>query len=176
MRIVAGRLKGRRLTAPPGDAVRPTSDSLRETLFNVLADRVDGARVLDAFAGTGALGLEALSRGAAHATFIERDRRVIRVLRENVARCGAEDACTIIGADFTTVDEPAAFDLVLLDPPYGTDDVTTVLERAAKFVASEGRLVLEHSRRRDSPSAVGTFRRYRVLQAGDSALSFYSTP
>src|SRR5207253_685140 len=105
MRIVAGRLKGRRLTAPPGDAVRPTSDSLRETLFNVLADRVDGARVLDAFAGTGALGLEALSRGAAHATFIERDRRVIRVLRENVARCGAEDACTIIGADFTTVDE-----------------------------------------------------------------------
>jgi 16S rRNA (guanine966-N2)-methyltransferase len=100
MRVIAGQFKGRRLADPDGAELRPTSDGLRETLFNILGESVAGARVLDAFAGTGALGLEAVSRGAAHVTFVERDRRAIKLLQENIRRCGAENACAIVGHDF----------------------------------------------------------------------------
>ena len=176
MRIIAGRLKGRRLTAPRGLAVRPTSDSLRETLFNVLGPTLDGARVLDGFAGTGALGLEALSRGAAHVTFVERETRALATLRENVAHCGAVEACAIIRDDFLRVrriDGP--FDLVLLDPPYDLADVGAVLDRVAPWTAPGGRVVLEHSRRRETPEQAASLTRARLLTAGDSALSFYVT-
>ena len=174
MRIIAGRLKGRRLDAPTGPAVRPTSDGLRETLFNVLPS-VEQARVLDAFAGTGAVGLEALSRGAAHVTFVERDRRALAALQTNVTHCGAEDACAIIRDDFGRAGPIArgAFDLVFLDPPYEGVDLEAAVERAGPLVAPGGRLVLEHSRRRASPEHAGSLRRSRVLVAGDSALSFY---
>src|SRR5262245_15844050 len=100
MRIIAGALKGRRLASVPGDQVRPTSDSLRETLFNVLGPTLEGARVLDAFAGTGALGLEAHSRGAAFVTFVEQDPRAVKVITANVAHCGVAEACVIIRGDF----------------------------------------------------------------------------
>lgn len=177
MRIIAGRLKGRRLAAPKGFDVRPTSDGLRETLFNVLGTSVEGARVLDGFAGTGALGLEACSRGAAAIVFVERDARALRTLESNISALGVRDACAIIRADFQTarIDAPL-FDLVLLDPPYGLDDVQAVIERGAALVASGGRLVFEHSRRRPAPLHAGSLLRYRVLVAGDSALSFYSAP
>lgn len=174
MRIIAGRFKGRRISAPGGSSVRPTSDSLRETLFNVLGDTVVGARVLDAFAGTGALGLEALSRGAREAIFIESDPRAIRVLRDNVRACGAEEACAIVRADFRRARAPGeAFDLVLLDPPYDAEDLAGIVERAAGLASPSGRLVLEHSRRREAPVEAGAFRRTRLLRAGDSALSIY---
>ena len=199
MRIISGSLRGRRLKAPAGSRVRPTSDSLRETLFNVLGPSVAGARVLDAFAGTGALGLEAISRGAAHATFVETDPAALRVLRENVAAFGVENACVIIRGDFPIalrrhsardgrgrldrerpgdmspiLDERArAYDLILLDPPYATVDLVAVVEDAAAFMAAPARVVLEHSRRRTSPEVAGRLRRTRVLAAGDSALSFY---
>src|SRR6478735_8272902 len=98
MRVIAGTLKGRRLDSPTWEGVRPTSDKLRETLFNVLAVRIGGARVLDGYAGTGALGLEALSRGASHVTFVERDRRAQQLIARNIARCGIADGYVIIGA------------------------------------------------------------------------------
>ena len=157
--------------------MRPTSDSLRETLFNVLGASVDGARVLDAFAGTGALGLEALSRGAAHVTFVERDRRVIPVLEQNIAACGAREACAIIRDDFVGMDGRVRagdrFDLALLDPPYDVRDLEAVLRTAAALAVPHGRVVLEHSRRRAPPETVAGLARTRVLTAGDSALSFY---
>jgi 16S rRNA (guanine(966)-N(2))-methyltransferase RsmD len=173
LRIIAGRLKGRRLQGPAADGVRPTSDRLRETVFNVLGPTVDGARVLDAFAGTGALGLEALSRGARHVTFVERDRRALGVLEANVARCDAEKACAIIREDFLHMTGTHRFDLVLLDPPYDIAEFDAVLAIAGPLVAAGGRLVLEHARRRVSPESAGGVRRVRVLTAGDSALSFY---
>jgi len=175
MRIIAGQLKGRRLQGPKGEGLRPTSDGLRETLFNVLSASVEGARVLDGFAGTGAVGLEALSRGAAHATFIERDPRALASLTANVRVCGSEDACAIIRDDFSRVESLArgAFDLVFLDPPYDGVDLEAAVERAAPLVGPGGRLVLEHSRRRTSPAQAGSLARVRVLVAGDSALSFY---
>ena len=176
MRVIAGSLKGRRLVAPSGSDVRPTSDALRETLFNVLGDAVAGARVLDAFAGTGALGIEAVSRGAAHVTFIERDARAIRALTENVRACGIAEACAIIRDDFLRATVTAAsFDLVLIDPPYDLSVMADVVARGAEWLAANGELVLEHSRRRASPEAAGSLRRSRTLTAGDSALSFYLT-
>jgi 16S rRNA (guanine(966)-N(2))-methyltransferase RsmD len=91
MRVIAGTLKGRRLKAPDWDGLRPTSDKLRETLFNILGTRVAGARVLDGYAGTGAIGIEALSRGAAHVTFVERDRRATALIAANLAACGVRE-------------------------------------------------------------------------------------
>src|SRR5579862_2275897 len=148
MRIIAGRLKGRRLDGPKGPGVRPTSDGLRETLYNVLGARVIGARVLDAFAGTGAVGLEAISRGAVHATFVESDRRTAALLAANVDRCGVGDVCMIVRGEFDRT-RLGRFDLVWLDPPYDTPDLDGVLTRAAELVDRGGLVVLEHSRRRD---------------------------
>src|SRR5579862_5312582 len=101
MRVIAGALKGRRLKAPSWEGLRPTSDKLRETLFNILAPRVPGARVLDGCAGTGALGIEALSRGAVAATFVDSDRRAVALINENVAHCGIADRCAIIQSTLT---------------------------------------------------------------------------
>jgi 16S rRNA (guanine(966)-N(2))-methyltransferase RsmD len=176
VRIIAGRFKGRRLTAPVGRDVRPTSDALRETLFNVLAPSMSGARVLDAFAGTGALGLEAVSRGAASVVFVERDRAALTALDANIDACGARNACAIIRGDFLTARVDAPFECVLVDPPYEIADPAVVLDRAAGFVAEGGRLVFEHSRRRPSAEQAGRLRRARVITAGDSALSFYEDP
>ena len=142
MRIVAGKHRGRPLTAPPGPDIRPTSDRAREGLFNILehgriAIDLDDARVLDAFAGTGALGLEALSRGARHAIFIENARVARRTVAENIAACGEADRTTIVDADATNpppVDR--AVDVVFLDPPYGTGltvPALTALDRRGWF-------------------------------------------
>jgi 16S rRNA (guanine(966)-N(2))-methyltransferase RsmD len=157
--------------------LRPTSDKLRETLFNILRDRVDGARVLDGYAGSGALGLEALSRGAAHVTFVERDPRACGLIARNAERCGVESRCAIIRAAFDraagTRLPAAAFDLVVLDPPYEDRGLEPTAEAAARLVAPEGLLVLEHARRRAAPEAAGDFFRVREVAAGDSALAFY---
>src|SRR3982750_4590828 len=120
MRVIAGRFKGRRLKTPTWDGLRPTSDKRRETLFNILASRVEGARVLDGFAGTGAIGIEALSRGAAHVTFVEQDSRAVALIEANLALCGvAADYNVRRGEVLATLrQQDAAFDLILLDPPY----------------------------------------------------------
>ncbi len=123
MRIVAGQWRGRPLVAPPGEATRPTSDRAREALFSMLASRLgsfEGLRVADLFAGTGALGLEALSRGAAHATFVENERTAVAAIRTNIDRMGADFVTTMLAQPVAAVGRAAApFDLLLLDPPYG---------------------------------------------------------
>lgn len=173
MRIIAGEFKGRRLVEPGSVPLRPTSDSLRETLFNVLGPTLEGATVLDGFAGTGALGLEALSRGAARVTFIESDRRAIALLRDNIGRCRAEPRCELVASNFLAGIGGLRVDLVLLDPPYDVKDLEQIAEMAAGAVAPNGRLVLEHSRRRETPATAASLSRVRLLVAGDSALSFY---
>ena len=178
MRIIAGSLKGRRLKTPTWDGLRPTSDKLRETLFNVLAAKVEGARVLDGYAGTGAVGIEALSRGASHVTFVERDRRAQSLIAENLAACGVTDGYVIIraGIDRAAVDlPPASFDLVLLDPPYDIDAAATIAP-VAGLLAAHGTLVLEHARRRPAPATVGALTLTREIVSGDSALALYSCP
>ncbi len=121
MRIIAGQWRGRALVAPPGEATRPTADRVREALFSMLASRLggfDGLRVLDGFAGTGALGLEALSRGAAHCVFVETGREALNVLRANIDKLGAD--ATVMAAPVASLGRAhAACDLLMLDPPYG---------------------------------------------------------
>ena len=173
MRIVAGTLKGRRLKGPVTDDVRPTSDRLRETLFNVLGPSVQGSRVLDAFAGTGAVGLEAVSRGAAHVTFYESDPGAWKVAEANIVHCAVVDACQLIRADFLKSKGRADCDLVFLDPPYDDDDLNLVLRVAGTHATPGGVIVLEHRRSRESPPEEGSLVRTRVLLSGDSGLSFY---
>ena len=169
MRIIAGSYKGRRLKTPTWNGVRPTSDRLRETLFNVLAPRIDGARVLDGYAGTGAIGLEALSRGAGAVTFVDRDRRAQRLIAENVALCGIARSRVIIRSSFDPLD---LFDIVLLDPPYDVRP-EDVLLTTARSLAPGGFLVLEHARRQRAPESAGGLTRTRQIRSGDSVLSFY---
>jgi 16S rRNA (guanine966-N2)-methyltransferase len=155
MRIVAGTWRGRAIVAPPGHATRPTADRVRQALFDMLlhapwAGRgmIEGANVLDIFAGTGALGLEALSRGAAHATFIERDRAALTALRANIAACRAQDLITVLAIDAlaTPPGEPAS--VIFLDPPYYQDLVPRVLAhlRAVNRIASDALIVAETAR------------------------------
>ncbi len=177
LRIISGRYRGRRLKGPVSAGVRPTSDSLRETLFNILRSRVEGARVLDGYAGTGAIGLEALSRGATAVTFVERDRRALEVLRENVAACSAADACVIIRDDFVGVGARhgvGPYDLVIVDPPSDTGPYEPSLLDATARLAPAGVLVVEHSRRRAVPADAAGVPRQRVVTAGDSALAFFA--
>jgi 16S rRNA (guanine(966)-N(2))-methyltransferase RsmD len=173
VRIIAGRLKGRTIEGPKGGGVRPTSDSLRETLFNVLGDRVIDASFLDAFAGTGAVGLEALSRGASRVTFVESDRRTAEALHATVARIGVNDACMIVRGEFARA-RLSPFDIVWLDPPYEMPTLDAVVLRASEWVVPAGLVVLEHSKRREVGSTIGGLIRTRVLVAGDSALSFFA--
>ena len=174
MRIIAGTLKGRRLDAPDWPGLRPTSDRLRETLFNILAPRIRGARVLDGYAGTGAVGLEALSRGAAHVTFIEQDRRAQQLIESNLRNCGVSDRYAIIRAGFAAAALSAGeFDLVFLDPPYEAAELTAALEAAAPLVGPEALLILEHATRDAAPEAIGTLERTRQVAHGDSTLAFY---
>jgi 16S rRNA (guanine966-N2)-methyltransferase len=152
MRVIAGRWGGRRLQAPPGDATRPTSDRVREALFSVLGDRVDGARVLDLFAGSGALGIEALSRGAAHATFVDSAPAAIRSLTANLSALGADaevrraDARRFLGAASAN---GRHYDLVFLDPPYRlAGRLGGELAAALPAVLAPGAVVVTESDRR----------------------------
>lgn len=177
MRVIAGSFKGRRLVTPRWTGLRPTSDKLRETLFNVVAARVPGARVLDGFAGTGALGIEALSRGAAHVTFVESDHRATVLVADNLARCGIERRYVIICADFREAmgGRPGSrdFDLIFLDPPYDEERFGAILQAAGDRLAAGGLLVLEHAKRRQVPESAGRVQRTRTLVSGDSTLEFY---
>ena len=150
MRIIAGRHRGTKLAEPAGASTRPTADRVRESLFNILAggrfgEAVIDARVIDAFAGTGALGLEALSRGAAHASFIERDPSALKSLRSNIARLGREADAAVISGDATKIASwrGDAAGLLLADAPYGSGEGLTVVARLAELGAlAPGALVV----------------------------------
>jgi 16S rRNA (guanine966-N2)-methyltransferase len=174
--VISGQFRGRRLKAPSWDGLRPTSDKLRETLFNILSPRIDGARVVDGFAGTGAIGIEALSRGAAHVLFIERDRRAAALIASNLALCGVKQGYTIDCGDVATVlrrpPRGTEYDLILLDPPYDIDPdtVTQALEAAAGVLAADGLVVLERASRRE-PGVPAGLSRVRDVASGDSTLT-----
>jgi 16S rRNA (guanine966-N2)-methyltransferase len=189
MRIIAGLYKSRTLTAPVGLATRPTSDRLRETLFNVLAPRIDGAVFLDLYAGSGAVGLEALSRGAAHVVFVERAQAALKVLRGNLARLGIasgfEISATAVSAYLRTFsggrekNARAAFNLVFLDPPYDAtaeyDATLNALGAAGNaMLAADAMVIAEHRRKEVLQQHYGQLARTRLLEQGDAALSFYT--
>jgi 16S rRNA (guanine966-N2)-methyltransferase len=183
MRIIAGTLRSRPLQAPPGLATRPTSDRLRETLFNVLAPRMEGALFLDLYAGSGAVGIEALSRGAQRAVFVEHAAGALKVLRANLARLGLEsgfeiDSGTVTGYLRKEIWTPG-FDIIFLDPPYDAADqyhaTLGLLGGEVRGLLRAGAVVIaEHRRKEVLAESYGQLRRSRLLRQGDAALSFYA--
>ena len=173
MRVIGGEFRSRRLRTIPGLATRPTPDRLRETLFNILAGRIEGVTFLDAYAGTGAVGIEALSRGAARAIFLEKSRRAVEVIRENLGSLElGERAQVVIGPVLRSLPRYPA-DIAFLDPPYElSQEYAAALELLA--ATSAGLVVAQHSIRLALKDSYGALRRSRILKQGDNALSFYS--
>jgi len=173
MRVIAGEFRSRRLKSIPGLATRPTPDRLRETLFDILGSQVEGAVFLDAYAGTGAVGIEALSRGAARAVFIERSKAAANIVRENLATLGIEDrAAVALGAATSLIGRYKA-DILFLDPPYDREDeYTQVLQRLGE--QPPALVIAQHSARLTLPESAGRLVRTRVVRQGDNALSIYA--
>ena len=151
MRIIAGEWRGRKLVAPSGQQTRPTADRTRETLFSMLASRLgsfDGLRVADLYAGSGALGLEALSRGAANATFVENDRSALKAIEANAAALGAADRIAVRATSAVALPKAGPFDLILADPPYspGSGSAVILAVAAAGWLASGGWMAVETKR------------------------------
>ena len=182
MRVIAGKYRGRKLKSPPSIQTRPTSDRLRETLFNILAPRIEGARFLDLCAGTGAVGIEALSRGAASVIFVDRSRTMSALVAANV------DSLEVTGTKIEIVAAEASeflrrhikhqaepFDIIFFDPPYaeGYEAVLGFIgEHAAEILQADGIVIVEHHKKKllsDEPP----LKRYRELKQGDSVLCFY---
>jgi 16S rRNA (guanine(966)-N(2))-methyltransferase RsmD len=182
MRVIAGKYRRRLLHGPPGRETRPTSDRLRETLFNILAPRLEAARFLDLCAGTGAVGIEALSRGAAHATFVDCSRRMCAVIETNLDALGVPETETEVVcrnvADYlrrlARAENTGGWDVVYFDPPYA-QPYQPVLETLGQshLLGAEGLVVAEHHAKTILPEAAGDLRRWRLLKQGDSCLSFY---
>jgi 16S rRNA (guanine966-N2)-methyltransferase len=170
LRVEGGDLGGRRLSTPSG--IRPTQGLVRAAIFNVLAEGVAGASVLDLFAGSGALGIEALSRGAAEATFVERSQGCVSILRQNLEALGLSGRATLLRADVgrwlrSHPDQVAAATIVLLDPPYGDPVLCTALEALDELVAPQATVVAEHAHRQALPT-LERLRPARVRRYGDT--------
>jgi 16S rRNA (guanine(966)-N(2))-methyltransferase RsmD len=180
-RVIAGTARGIRLEAP-GGSTRPLGDRVKQTLFAILEPDLAGARFLDLFAGSGAAGIEALSRGAAHATFVERDGSAARVITANVARAGVggPDRVTVIRHDVPTwlreigQHDGARWDIVVIDPPYDAPDaLAAALRDVGACVTPGGRVVAKHFWRDAPPPAVGLLASERARRFGETALTFY---
>jgi 16S rRNA (guanine(966)-N(2))-methyltransferase RsmD len=181
MRVVAGTYGGRTLTAPKGDHARPTSDRVKESLFAILRADLQDAVVLDLYAGSGALGLEALSRGARHATFVDRNPKSIAAVRANLRALGvpAEAASVVRSTVMAWLNgrspAEAACDLVLLDPPYDTPDASAAMQTLGDHaaLADDVTVVVEHARSADIADVYGRLERTRTQRYGDTSLSFF---
>src|SRR2546423_11935048 len=182
MRIIAGKYRGRRLKSPPSLQTRPTSDRLRETLFNVLASRIEGASFLDLCAGTGAVGIEALSRSAKHVALVDRTEKMGALIESNLSVLSIEaseyDIATVDAFDFLrkrkTTD--TAFNLVFFDPPYSSNYecvLNFIGEHTKRLLQDDAVVIIEHAKQKEISDEFGALKRYRLLKQGDSVLSFY---
>ena len=183
MRVIAGKYRGRNLKSPPSLEVRPTSDRLRETLFNIIASRIQGSRFLDLCAGSGAIGIEALSRGAAHVAFVDRSRKMCGLVEANLDLCKIPEEETDVvqaeASDFLSrsVTKSPSWDIVFFDPPYANDYnkvLNSLGAQAQKLLNTDGIVIVEHHHKKDLAGKIDELVRTRTLRQGDSALSFYS--
>jgi len=183
MRIIAGQFRGRNLKSPRSLDVRPTSDRLRETLFNILAPRIQNSRFLDLCAGSGAVGIEALSRGAAHTTFVEQSRVMCRLIKDNLGLCHISgDQAEVVQLDAKKFVEQSLtlaspmWDIVFFDPPY-KDDYLGVLSLLGgdglRLMADNALIVVEHHHKNQLPETVSSLRCVRSVKQGESSLSFF---
>lgn len=185
MRITGGSARGRKLAAPKSDLIRPTCDRVREALFNILGERIKGARVLDLFAGTGAVGAEALSRGAAFALFVDQSLEAGRLIETNLRACFAQPSAGFVRVDLAhpwnprlllgKLEPDARFDLVFMDPPYQKQlaELTLRLIEQADMLAANALVVAEEHRRVAPPPTIGDLSLYDHRRYGESGLWFY---
>ena len=180
MRVISGLYRGRTLKSPPDNKTRPTSDRLRETLFNVLAPRIsEETRFLDLCAGTGAIGIEAISRGCGFVTFVDRSKRSCALIEENLDKLAVPESQTeILGLaaeNFTGREHATAWDIAFFDPPYESDYGLVMHDFGFKndLLREGGMLVVEHHTKKRMPEMIGELRRWRVLKQGETSLSFY---
>lgn len=174
MRVIGGEFRSRRLKAPHGDTVRPTPDRLREALFNILAPRIAGVVFLDAYAGCGSVGIEALSRGARQAIFLERSRSALRCLQENIGTLAIEDRCAVHSGNAAAVITHFDADIVFLDPPYPRESEYSLCLDA---LGEDPRplVIVQHASKftHHLKEQYGSIHRVRLLSQGDNSLSFY---
>ena len=182
MRVIAGTYRSRQLKSLKGLALRPTSDMLRETLFNILGPRVEGSRFLDLFAGAGAVGIEAISRGASFVVFVENHAPAIRLIHENLSLLGIESGARVISSNAVAAlaklerNSAVAFDFIFLDPPYANEKEykETLLALEKSRLAEDSAVVIaEHRKSFALPASLGRLQQFRTLRQGDATLSFY---
>jgi 16S rRNA (guanine966-N2)-methyltransferase len=180
MRVIAGKYRSRRLRTPSFSSVRPTSDRLRETLFNILGPSVEDSLFVDLYAGTGAIGIEAISRGAREVFFIDHDPACISLMRQNLESLDIRAGVEVIKADAERGLEKLAArhliaDFIFFDPPYSDDNYMDILDYldASHLVAPQGIVIAEHSSKLELPERLVRLERTRLLEQGDAALSFY---
>jgi 16S rRNA (guanine966-N2)-methyltransferase len=183
VRVIAGTYRGRKLKSPPSLQTRPTSDRLRETLFNILAPRIEGSRFLDLCAGSGAVGIEAISRGTSHVTFVDKSRKMCELIRTNLAELNVElSEVEIVAGDAsaflrsTGKNRVSPFDIIFFDPPYAADydAVLNLIGETPGILNPEGVIIVEHYKKKLFPEEMGSLKRYREVKQGDSVLSFYT--
>jgi len=179
MRIISGRSKGRVLASPKGQAIRPTSDRVKESIFNILQDKMAGKVVLDLFAGTGNLGIEALSRGAKKAIFVEKERQALRLIQRNLTQFGLEERSEILPGEVKRAigilkQRGECFDLILMDPPYerGLIRKTLMELNSQQICHKDSILVIEHNRREPLPHLMDGWNIIRQRRMGDTVISF----
>jgi 16S rRNA (guanine966-N2)-methyltransferase len=182
MRIISGKFRGRRLKGPTGLELRPTSDRMKESLFNIIGPQIVGATMLDVFGGTGAIGIEALSRGARDVVFIENADFAQKLIRQNLKLCGIDGGGRIVhqdvfGAMRALIRQNFKADFAYFDPPYDFEPYQDLLDLAFKrgLLAQEGRGIIEHHRKALIPEAGEGFARSRVVRQGDHCLSFFQS-
>lgn len=180
MRVISGVYGGRLLKSPPDNRTRPTSDRLRETLFNILSPQInEQTRFLDLCAGTGAIGIEAVSRGAAFITFVDRSRKACALIEENLDKLGVPEYRTEVinlsAENFTGRNHEFAWDIAFFDPPYESDYSLVLHDFGSKpdLLNDSGVLVVEHHTKKHMTEMIGTLRRWRTLKQGETSLSFY---
>ena len=181
MRVIAGEYRGRRLDRIEGMEIRPTSDKVKESLFNILGDAVIDSNFLDLFGGTGGIGIEALSRGAKHVVFIDTSIKSIKVLKGNLDHLNIKDNVEVFHTDYSTAivklyKYNRQFDIIFIDPPYSVGMAQNALEEINKspILAQSGLIIVEHDLKDDMPKRVGKLYLYRIKEYGNTTLSFYS--
>ncbi len=175
MRIISGSRRGKNLLTLEGGEVRPTTNMVKEALFNILQFGIQGRRFLDLFAGSGQIGLEALSRGAKEAVFVDSSRDAVRVIQKNIAAAGFQGQCRVVSAGFESFlrAERGRFDVAFLDPPYGAGLLAEALELTARLMAPGGVIVCEHGGREETPPQAGAFQKQKTYRYGRTTLSLY---
>lgn len=175
MRIISGQFRGRKLKTLEGMNTRPTADRVKESLFNILNTKVYDAKVLDLFAGSGSLGLEALSRGAVSCVFVDSSKEAINIIKENVSLCRAENSSKIINKDYLNVIKSTneVFDIIFVDPPYSKGIEIIVLENAKNILSEEGIVIIETDQTDIPPEEINGLIKYDARKYGRTIISFY---